>query len=225
VPISERTLITDDMLDVVNTDRVTVGAFTTREAVVGKVTKFPIEVNQQVITTAVVDTTGSVSDAQLALVVPTGKRAMSLSASQVGTSGGLILPGDWVDLVWVCCKDTGVVSKTIAKNIQVAAVAQTIVSSGPVADATPGGESSAPVAADAPAPIPDAVTITLLLTPLEAQQLFLAEGNGTLRFDLRGTSDTETPDAGVTLITDLLPESDVARLLEGLKPDGYKRGQ
>jgi pilus assembly protein CpaB len=227
VPISERTLITDDMLDVINTDFVTAGAFTTREEVVGKVTKYPIEVNQQVITTAVVDTTRPVSDQQLALVVPFGKRAMSLRASQVGTSGGLILPGDWVDLVWICCADRGVVSKTIAKNIQVAAVAQTIVSSGPVTDATPGaeGDSDAPVAADAPPPVPDAVTFTLLLTPLEAQQLFLAESAGQIRADLRGPSDTDTPDAGTTVLTDLLPEADIARLLEGLKPDGYRREQ
>jgi Flp pilus assembly protein CpaB len=226
VPISERTLITDDMLDVVNTDRVAVGAFTTREDVVGQITKFPIEVNQQVVAAAVVDTTRPVSDQQLALVVPFGKRAMSLRASQVGTSGGLILPGDWVDLVWICCADRGVVSKTIAKNIQVAAVAQTIVSSGPVTDATPeADESSAPVAADAPPPVPDAVTFTLLLTPLEAQQLFLAESAGQIRADLRGPSDSDTPDAGTTLLTDLLPEADIARLLEGLKPDGYRREQ
>jgi pilus assembly protein CpaB len=226
VPISERTLITDDMLDVVNTDHVAVGAFTTREEVVGKVTKYPIEVNQQVITSAVVDTTGSVSNAELSLVVPLGKRAMSIGANQVSTSGGLILPGDWVDLVWTCCKDITVVSKTLLKNVQVAAVAQTIVSSGPVTDATPGaGESTDPVAADAPPPIPDAATITLLLTPLEVQQLFLAESTGVLRADLRGPSDTDTPDAGTTLITDLLPEAEIARLLEGLKPNGYKREQ
>jgi Flp pilus assembly protein CpaB len=226
VPISERTLITDDMLDIVNTDHVAVGAFTTREEVVGKVTKYPIEVNQQVITSAVVDTTGSVSNAELALVVPLGKRAMSIGSAQVTTAGGLILPGDWVDIVWGCCSDRPVVTKTILKNVQVAAVAQTIVSSGPVTDATPGsGESTDPVAADAPPPIPDAATITLLLTPLEVQQLFLAERTGQLRADLRGPSDTDTPDAGTTLITDLLPEAEIARLLEGLKPDGYRREQ
>jgi Flp pilus assembly protein CpaB len=106
----------------------------------------------------------------------------------------------------------------------VAAVAQTIISSGPVSDATPGaGSSTDPVAADAQSPVPDAATVTLILSPLEAQQLFLAGGAGDLRLVLRGVGDTDTPDAGTTLLTDLLPESDIARLLEGLKPDGYKR--
>lgn len=226
VPISERTLITDDMLDVVNTDRVTVGAFTAREEVVGKVTKFPIAVNAQVITTSVVDTSQPVSDAALSVVVPIGKRAMSVRASQVATAGGLVLPGDWVDVVWGCCKDNQVVTKTLVKNVQVAAVAQTIVSSGPVANETPGADdTSNPIAADQAAPVPDAATITLLLTPLEAQQMFLADGSGQIRVALRGPSDTDTPDAGTVLITDLLPESEIARLLEGLKPDGYKREQ
>lgn len=226
VPIAERTLITDDMLDVVDADRIATGAFTTREEVVGKVTKFPIEVNQQVIASAVVDTSQPVGDQALSLVVPFGKRAMSIRASQVATSGGLLLPGDWVDVVWGCCSDKLVVTKTLVKNVQVAAVAQSIVNSGPVTNATPGADdSSNPIAADQGSPVPDAATITLLLTPLESQQLFLSDQSGQLRVALRGPSDTDTPDAGTTLITDLLPEADIARLLEGLKPDGYRREQ
>ncbi|MBI5289633.1 MAG: Flp pilus assembly protein CpaB [Chloroflexi bacterium] len=227
--IQERTIITKDMLELKNfsASSVTTGAFTTIEDAVGKVTKFPIEVNQQVVASAVVSTTGSVSNAQISLVVPTGKRAVSIRASQVQTAGGLILPGDWVDVVWTCCKDSSVVSKTLLKNVQVAAVAQSIVSSGPVSDATPGAESKNPVAADQGDPLPDAATITLLLSPEEIQQVILAEGMGQLRATSRGIGDTATPDSGVTLLTDptLLPESDVARLPEALKPDGYKREQ
>ena len=134
VPIKERTTITAAMLEVksVPLNTVAVGAFTDVPTAVGKVTKFPVEVNQQLVGSAVIDTARPIADAALSYVVPTGKRAMSISASQVANAGGLILPGDWVDIIWGCCSDRPVVTKTLLRNIQVAAVAQSIVPPGPV---------------------------------------------------------------------------------------------
>ena len=231
VAIKQRTTITADMLELKNlsTNSVTAGAFVTIEDAVGKVSKFPIEINQQVVSTSVVDTSRPITGAAIAYVVPTGKRAVSIQASQVQTAGGLILPGDWIDMVWTCCSDKLVISKTILKNVQVAAVAQTIVSSGPVSSSTPNAASGAsdggPIAADQAAIVPDASTITLLLSPEEVQQVLLAEGRGQLRATSRGIGDTTVQDSANTLLTDILPESDVARLPEELKPDGYKRAQ
>lgn len=229
VAIKQRTTITADMLELKNlsTNSVTAGAFVTIEDAVGKVSKFPIEINQQVVSTSVVDTSRPITGAAIAYVVPTGKRAVSIQASQVQTAGGLILPGDWIDMVWTCCSDKLVISKTILKNVQVAAVAQTIVSSGPVSSSTPNAASGAsdggPIAADQAAIVPDASTITLLLSPEEVQQILLAEGRGQLRATSRGIGDTTVQDSANTLLTDILPESDVALLPEDLKPDGYKR--
>jgi Flp pilus assembly protein CpaB len=224
VPIKQRTTITADMLEVKNVaaSGMTAGALTDVERVVGLVTKYPIEVNQQLTAAAVVDTSRPVADAALNLVVPTGMRAVSINASQVKTSGGLILPGDFVDIIWTCCQGQEVIAKTILSNVQVAAVAQTIVSSGPVAGVEPGTSTeAAPVAADQAPPVPDAVTITLLLTPVQAQQVVLAEGNGSLRAGLRGIGDLATTDAGVSILIDVLPESDVARLPASMRPDIY----
>ena len=233
VPIKQRTTITPAMLEVksVPLNSVAVGAFTNVQDALGKVTKFPVETNQQLVASAVVDTTRPAADAALSYVVPTGKRAMSISASQVANAGGLILPGDWVDIVWGCCDKT-VVTKTLLRNIQVAAIAQSVVSSGPVTNlnATPGagavpGSSTNPVAADPAKAAPDATTVTLLLTPEEVQILFLAESNGKLRLDLRGVGDQDTPDTGVTIVTQqqLLPVDALRELPDALKPDGYKR--
>jgi pilus assembly protein CpaB len=237
VAVKQRTTITASMLEVksVPLNSVAVGAFTNIQSAVGKVTKFPVETNQQLVESALVDTTRPAADAALSYVVPTGKRAMSVSASQVANAGGLILPGDFVDIVWGCCSDRSVVTKTLLRNIQVAAVAQSIVSSGPVTDlnATPGagagaavpGSSTNPVAADAAKAVPDAATVTLLLTPEEVQILFLAEANGKLRFDLRGPGDQDAPDTGNTIITQpqLLPVEALSALPDALKPDGYKK--
>jgi hypothetical protein len=107
----------------------------------------------------------------------------------------------------------------------VAAVAQAIVNSGPVGPAGSPNASGAPVSADTGKPLPDAQTVTLLLSPQEAQQIFLAEANGSLRADLRGVSDTDTTDPGTAILTDILPVSDVNRLPDALRPDGYRPGQ
>jgi pilus assembly protein CpaB len=219
--IKQRTAITPEMLEVkpVATEDAITGAFTSIDQVVGKVTKFPIEANQQVAAIAVVDTAQPASVQALSYVVPTGKRAMSITASQVISAGGLILPGDYVDVIWGCCSDRPVVVNTILRNVQVAAVAQNIVNSGPVAEDDPSG---VPVAAEASPPVPDAVTITLLLTPEEAQRVFLAESIGKIRVDLRGIGDETTPDSGFALLTDLLPLDIVNALPEELRPEGYR---
>ncbi|MBI2723515.1 MAG: Flp pilus assembly protein CpaB [Chloroflexi bacterium] len=232
VAIKERTAITADMLEVKSVPLNTVisGAYTSIADATGKVTKFPIAPNQQLVQGFVVDTARPTGNEALSLVVPAGRRAISIQASQVINAGGLILPGDYVDVIWGCCADQIVITKTILKNVQVAAVAQSLVNSGPVVEATPAsGKSSAPsstaATADGGKPLADAVTVTLLLTPEEAQQVFLAEQSGKLRAELRGFGDQEVaPTANSTLIQ-LLPLSDISVLPEGLKPNGYKKEQ
>ena len=238
--IKQRTTITRDMLDVksLGQDAVLAGSFSNVDDVVGKVTKFPIEANQQVISTSVVDTTKPVTDS-LAVVVPSGRRAMSINASQVVTAGGLLLPGDYVDIIWECCSGgiTGqgtapgtsfttqavVFARPIAQNVQVAAVAQDIVSSGPVGGAaggSPTDTSGNPVAADAAKKTPDAVTITLLVTPEQADILVLGEKTGELRASLRNPGDTATvpsPQETQYLVPGLIPP-DVLKFLQDSAP-------
>ena len=225
--IEPRTLVTADQLEVRNVaaNSVIAGAYTSVAAAVGKTAKYPIQANAQVTTTNVIDTSKPATADSLALLVPAGKRAMSIQTSQVANAGGLILPGDFVDIVWTCC-GKAVIAKTILRNVQVAAVAQTVVDSGPVVSATPAaGGSTNPVAATASKPIPDAQTVTLLLSPQEAQQIFLAEQNGTLRAELRGVNDQDATDPGLVKLFDILPPTDFAGLPDSLKPDGYKPGQ
>lgn len=223
--INQRTTITAEMLQIksIPGNALVAGAFTKTDDVVGKVTKFPIEANEQVSTTTVIDTTRPTSAQALSLVVPNGHRAMSIQASQVISAGGLILPGDYVDVVWTCCSGRSVVVKTLLRNIQVAAVAQAIVNSGPVG--TSSDTKNNPVAADASKPQPDASTVTLLLSPDEAQQVFLAEATGTLRVDLRAVGDQDTPNTPIYRMDQLLPPQEVATLPDDLKPDGYKQAR
>lgn len=208
-PIRQRTEITKEMLELksVPTNTLISGAFTTVDDVVGKVTKLPLEVNEQVTTASVVATDGTSSAEALSLVVPNGRRGFSITANQVKTAGGLILPGDYVDVVWVCCPagiewggravdgaetstDAVILARTIVQNVQVAAVAQQIVSSGPVASGDGTGIDDDPVAAEQGDQEPEAITITLLVSPEQAHVLLMAELTGELRAGLRGIGDS-----------------------------------
>ncbi|MHB8682806.1 MAG: Flp pilus assembly protein CpaB [Dehalococcoidia bacterium] len=231
VAIQPRTVVTADqlMLKSISAGAVIGGSFGNIADAVGRTAKYPIQANEQVTASNVIDTSKPVSGSALSLVVPAGKRAMSIQASQVSNAGGLILPGDFVDIIWTCCSGKAIIAKTLLHNVQVAAVAQTVIDSGPVTSAskTPaaGGSSTAPVASGAAKPDPTAQTVTLLLSPQEAEQVFLAEQNGTLRADLRGVSDTNTTDPGVVNLLNILPPSALAGVPDVLKPDGYKPGQ
>ena len=228
VPIRQRTSITADMLELksVPADARVAGAVAGVNDVVGKVTKFPIEINQQVAASAIVDTTKPAVGAALDVVIPAGRRAMSIQASQLTNAGGLILPGDYVDIVWICCQDKTVVAKTLLRNIQVAAIDQGLISSGPVdvkGSATPSAGGNAPIAADQANPLPSAVTTTLLLTPTESQQLFLAETTGKLRVVLRNVGDQDVADTPPSSFMDIAPADQLKALPDALKPEGFKQ--
>jgi Flp pilus assembly protein CpaB len=224
--IKQRTLVTPEMITLksVSSRDVIAGAFTSVDDVVGKVTKYPIEANQQVIASAVIDTSNPTALDALALVVPAGKRGFSINSAQVKTAGGLILPGDYVDVLWICCDDQAALAKTVLQNVQVAAVAQTKVDAGPAAGTAAGTQPDDPAPAVTADPIPDAVTLTLLLTPDQAHLAFLADLTGEVRASLRGVGDAnlEPPSNDFTLATELLPIEVLQTLPRGLWPDGYK---
>ena len=142
---------------------------------------------------------------------------MAVNVRPVSTAGGLVLPGDYIDILGVFGvefstsptdptakqKVDNYVSSTLFQAKEVLAVSQTIVDAVP--DSTPVADSSPRVRNSEAKPDPQAVTVTLALTPDEAEKLFLAEKNGDLRFAVRNFGDTE--ERPVTAITqrDLFP--------------------
>lgn len=215
--IPANSVITTEMLEIrnVGTNGIAADALSDPTSAIGRVTKYPIPANAQVSLSAIVDTERPAE--ALSEVIPTGKRAISIAASQVGNAGGLVLPGDYVDLVWICCNGDDIISKTLLRNVQVAAIAQTLVPAAPQA-----GSTEQPVPGPDGPPVPDASTTTLLLTPQEAQIIALAEGRGSLRIALRGDGDDVIADSGTAILSDILTPEEVARLPEGLRPEGYQ---
>jgi pilus assembly protein CpaB len=219
--IPARTKISASMVEVrlLSTDvRSTLG-YTDVAAVVNKTTRFPISANEQILPNKIVDVSpaAAASSRSLAFIVPNGLRAMAVTVKPVSTAGGLVLPGDYIDILGVFNvefstsptdptakqKVDNYVSSTLFQAKEVLAVSQTIVDAVP--DSAPVADGAARVRNSEAKPDPQAVTVTLALTPDEAEKLFLAEKNGDLRFAVRNFGDTE--ERPVTSITqrDLFP--------------------
>ena len=224
--IPARTKITTSMVEVrqMPTNDRSELAYTDLTQVVGRVSRYPIATSEQVLSTKVVSLESAAATGDsLSYVIPEGKRGISIEVSEVVSSGGLVLPGDYVDIIGVF--DVNFVdgeeerteqkyfSRIILQNIEVLAVAQTVVDTPPEAGTTTGtdGETTTTDAegqrvrnteAD---PEPKASTVTLSVTPQEAQLLFLAEENGVLRLAVRPYGDAAVEDIPFVAETELIP--------------------
>lgn len=227
--IGQKVAITADMLDIksVPNNAVVDGHFLAKDDVVGKFTKYPLEANEQVIATAIVDLEAATSAEGLAVIVPTGKRAFSIKADEVQNVNALVLPGDYVDVIWICCstggEDVAALAKTVLQNVQVVAISQGVINAGPASE----NATDNPVAAGGGDPNPEGTSTALLLTPDQEHLLFLADLTGELRLGLRNPNDTAILPASeeYTLATELLPPEVLATLPKALWPDGYKEEQ
>jgi pilus assembly protein CpaB len=226
--IPARTKITSSMVEVrqVPTDAHSELAYTDLSQVVGQVTRYPIATNEELLSTKVVSLTSVAKTGDsLSYVIPEGSRAISIEVTQVISSGGLVLPGDYVDIIGVFDVTFGAgdqettadkyFSRIILQNIEVLAVAQTVVDTVPEAGTTTGtdGETTTTDASGQRvrntdvAPVPTASTVTLSVTPQEAQLLFLAEENGVLRLAVRPYGDATVQDIPFVAETDLIPSN------------------
>ncbi len=204
--ISERTVIKEGMLEVRQIPVDARHALALQEAnrAVGQITRVPIAAGEQVLSSKIAD---QVRDVGFSAAVPEGKRAVAVGVTEVIATGGHIAPGDSVDVigifeVWVpkdkdgkvlpgaappdtTGKDQGEKPKlftavTILQGIQVLAVAKN-------ADATlqTGGKK------DDPGKGVEAKSVTLAVTPEQAEKLTLAESVGQIRLSLRAFGDSE----------------------------------
>ncbi|MBI2940037.1 MAG: Flp pilus assembly protein CpaB [Chloroflexi bacterium] len=191
-------------------------AFSDTKQVEGRITKLPIAAGEQVLTSKIA---GEREESGLTFIIPPGKRAVAVKVSEVISSGGLILPGDRVDVVGVFDKrDMGKdMSAFILQNIEVLAVAQFVqgepteqslteqaktATQGQATKGEPKPQRTDPKAA------PQAKTVTLAVSPEEAQRLILAEERGVLRLALRPFNEGN-------LVT--LPEATLQTIREPLR--------
>jgi len=192
------TRLTDGMLKIapVTPETLLPRAYTEVPPLVGYVARYPLAAGEQ-IAPAKIGLEGADEDA-LSLIIPTGQRAIAASVTQVSGVGGLLLPGDWVDVIAVFDPaEQGSSSRkhsvTLFQNVEVLAVAQVTQEPLPPAQAVNESEAEGETAGEQPLaqrpedaePQPEASTVTLALTPDQAQLLALAQEEGKVWLSLR----------------------------------------
>jgi pilus assembly protein CpaB len=209
--IPARTDLKIDMLKTVDVpvDSALADSYSSTSAIVGKTTRYPLAENEQV-TALKIGVTEDNKDQGLSSVLPAGMRAFSITVSEESGVGGLILPGDLVDVIAIFGGDLVGVDKavTLLQNIEVLAVAQKAQEPiPPAADTTPDGQAATPVASgtlgerpEDVKPNPSARTVTLAVTQDQAQLLALVQAQGDLALSLRSFGDRAT---GTPAETDL----------------------
>jgi pilus assembly protein CpaB len=198
--IPARARITADMLRVsaIPTDLALTGAYSTSESLAGLTARYPIAQGEQV-------TTGKVGqelkdDKSLSLVIPAGKRAIAIPVKEQTNVGGLVLPGDIVDVIAIFAGSDTSVDKavTLLQNVEVLAVAQEKQEPIPPAvDAAQGSTDLAETPSDVEQQ-PDAGTVTLAVTPDQAQLLALTSEKAKLWLTLRARGDAANVELGAT---------------------------
>ncbi len=198
------------------------GAMSDVERVAGRVARYPLLAGEQVTDARLVGPGGPTGDG-LAYTVPDGMRAVSVPVNEVSGAGGLIVPGDRVDVMVVTERqrvfgpeavtpeqaDADMRQQptvvTVLQDVLVLAVGQEL------ADAAE-GRDPATLRADDVGPQPRAVSVTLAVTPEESQVLFMASQEGPLGFAVRAFGDgTRDALAPVTLVEPALARPDQVR--------------
>ena len=115
-----------------------------------------------------------------------GARAMSIKVDAVTAVGGLVTPGDYVDILLTRGDDATLVTDTIMRKVKVLAVDQS---------------------SDELNEVPEvAATVTVEVSPEEGQVLALAQRAGSLSLALRTPDTAEGPPIDRLRLSDLVPE-------------------
>ena len=199
VTINPGVTITAEMLGIQEVPQAAVGAqaFSEVDAAVGEVARYPIVPGEQVLLSKIVGSSIVGSPDVLSNIIEGGLRAMAIRTDPVLSAGGLLLPGDYVDIYWVPSDSPDDVqgAQLIAEDIEVLSVDQTTVDIPPTAPGLLEEGEDAPIGSDSRVrgseeePIPAAITVTLMLSSEEVQRVFCGEEMGELRLAVRAFGD------------------------------------
>jgi len=203
------TEITADMVEVVNMSESNVGAeaLGSTESVIGRVARYPISTNEQILIKDVVSGGDAVSNDVLSHILETGQRGMAINTEAVVGAGGLVLPGDHVDVLWIpeASPEDVEGGQLVAEDVEVVAVQLTTVEIPPTAPGVlPEGEEPPASGTDRTRgaeaePNAEAITVTLMLTPEQAVRVFCADEGGVIRLAVRAFGDSSP--SGLALVS------------------------
>lgn len=189
--------LTDSMFELgeAPVDVVLDGSFLSVDDVAGRVARYPIVQGEQILASRLVSLDDSEEDGEgLAFTVPPGMRAVSVPVSEVSGAGGLIVPGDRVDVMVSAdfedlfgpgeiladsSQKSDPIVMTILQDVLVLAVAQELAErTDPDRDRDTFRNEDAGVQ-------PAARSVTLAVSPKDAQLLFMSSQEGKLGLSLR----------------------------------------
>ncbi len=180
-------------------DKVPNGALTKLEEVQGKRVRYKLLAGEPIMSNKVA---GSGEIGSASKDIPPGFRSMAVKVDAVSSSGSLILPGDHVDVLVYVTKNpsTGITdtsTRTILQNVTVFAVDTTTQA------LREKDETATALAA--------AKTITLLVTPAQAEKVTLASELGSLRLVLRSPEDNVAGESYGAKVSDIFGSSETNR--------------
>ncbi|MGN0334308.1 MAG: Flp pilus assembly protein CpaB [Lachnospiraceae bacterium] len=174
--IPQNTVITEEMLAVqtIPEELVLTGACRNKELLIGKMALVELKAGEQIFDSRLI-AVGERNAASLSMMIEEDKRAITIAVDSVAGLSNMIRPGDMVDvLCHITDADENAVTNTLVENIPVLAV-DNVVSTQGKSD----GYS----------------TITLMVTPEEANKIDWCGNQGFLRLILRTPLDEEQADA------------------------------
>jgi pilus assembly protein CpaB len=198
--IKAGTKITSDMVTtaVIPSKVMVEGAVTDKQAAVGLTNLYPIYKNDQVSAPKLGQ---GDSKCGFTCAIPNGLVAVSVPISETTSVGGLIQPGDHIDVTAVYNKANGDNATSLLQNVLVLAVGQNAAKATAQLDANGNplpADSAAVVAPDNQDPNNKARTLTVAVNPLDVGTLALATTQGTVYLSLRAPGDTTTVPAPAT---------------------------
>lgn len=171
---------------------------------------------------------GDKSIGGLPVLIPPGMRAITVGVTEVKGVAGFIKPGTYVDLLVTFDQESGdgnggprktQMTRTVLQNVKVLAAAQTMLESNDEVAEKPKAlqdnhdnhdsaksledqmNSRQQAKKDAEKEAKNVSSVTLALTPEQAEKLALAENMGDIRLSLRGEGDTKEAEVhGVTSV-------------------------
>lgn len=222
--IPASTEITTGMVEVAEVPRESMlsSAYTSVDTVLGQRSRIPVYQGEQLLPSKLVEAS-QLDGESLSFIVPDGMRAMAVHAEKVKTAGGLVRPGDRVDVIavmdidWEILDEEGMPASsnlsetltfTVGQNIEVLAVEQELQRRLGTDVAAEDG-----TLVEQPENDPDATVVTLALTPELAQAVLVADERGHIRLAVRGPGDTEVIELeDTTMLSLAYPE--IAELIQ-----------
>lgn len=167
--------VTEEMLEIkeIPSEAVHADTYTDINDVVGGTTTTELIAGEQVLTDRIVS---DVEDSELSYRIPENMRAITVPSSEVNGVGGYIVPGDKLDILVSYVPAEGVqVEYTQLQNIEVLEIGANIATTAEI-------ESGVPT------------SLTLLVTPAQAEVIAYANLSGSFHFTLRNPVDTAKQD-------------------------------